>query len=1696
MKIKNILALLGGASVLLTTTSAFAFAADTNVNATLMNTEFQAEQGSDFTTTIYVPANSNISDFAAVLNYNSDCVELVEAKPCESEKGTIIVNDKNGKLHISFSGTDNQTEKINVAELKFHVIDEIAGGKYDFISVDSSRDNTAYSNTEDGKFTDHKIMSDFTSLDVYQFGDSNLDGFVKINDVTYLKQGLVKMRELKDLEWKYSNTFMDYEDDGKTPKVNSRDAMQIQQKIAEMDVNLGDRVSVTFHELIKDTEDVTKREYAEYAKKSVKTEYALNSVPAIPEKTGYGESMWSLSPTEYVEVDFSKITKDTDVYAYYAEEDDKVKLFRKVVAALDEGFTQSGKYIADDFQLPYKSNFGSFNMLSSKEFSGLDIIWSIDSGTLAESVNISKEYVVDVPELDYTTWVTFTANIYFNGEKYGIQEFKREIKGTIDLPGPEVFSEVIANIPADIPEHYRLPGYMTLESSRSQYGVNLVQNVDIQWSVVKNSDGSTADERVFDSSNNEIIYLKDDTNVTLQADFVFDGNVVYTDRISRTIPEKSIEGQIEYAEQYIQRYVPSVISGETYFPTTVPLYDLTVSWIPDIESGKVEIGANENVNGTIYKIIDVGEKAGYMEWAKAYANVERNGDRRFAQTGLEFDVQLAGNSSVITTDKIPDVNLYNSLVNIFDKKYGNKDGILTEEEIYDAEVMEKLNYTIDLSGKNITNISGIKYLKNYRKIDLSNNDLGGTNASLSDLASMNRLEQISLSNCNISEIPASVFASKHLIEGIDLSYNKLKDVNFLSLKDSRTHADCAYSELKELFLQGNYITDISNLAFENDQGDIVSRIPAVNILTLSRDLKYVEYTTGKNKGEKILKELSEYEYDITASMDITPLGYLKNVTTLWLANNYITDISPLENCKLLSTLDLSRNSIVATTKQDGLAPISKLQSLVCLKLDNNSNIQTVKSLKRLIYLDTLSLSNNNIGNVSGIIDGMKCLTYLDLDNNALITFDASCFPLLKRLYLENNGVRSEDGSLVDDQKLIQVQNLSSAVNLVELRLNGNNVDRTTISSIGYLTKLEYLSLSGNTVVDLDFLKELTSLHHLELARCGIRQNITVKNTSASGVTTEEQIDNMSYIAALTKLNILDLSDNSEITDISALSTLTNVGVFYANNVKLENASALRSMTKLQYLSMQNSGIKNLDFLNTLKLLQFINLSGHCADEFDFRYLQNHNDLFALFLDSASGTEIMNLKTLNTTNLEFLSLANMDISSVEKIPDMDIINYLGLRNTNISDFNGPYSENDGYIYPITRFSTVKYIDVADNPELFTKKNLEMLYDFVGSTGNRKSIILYRDNAPVGYVPGVMDPDIESQILKNDIDFGEGGADITAAMDAGYPLQSTLNEYDITWNIEENEYYYVEDGKLFFKDTGEIDIDTKFNLGMDIVGLYYRPENENTNPSTPVKFTASIQTTTKQVDTGEVRYVKTEWETSEKDTYEEGWILDPTKTELGYSEWGAWSDWSSTAATSSDLKEVETKQESGYSDWGAWSNWSETAVTESDLRKVETKKDTRSEVTGYNMFYFLTQSCYSPYYRHYRNFSIGGNYSKYEARTSYGEHKNNMVIDVATFNNATKVEPGKLSKGGSPGYNKSDVTGYNFSGDSGALWFKGDAVTKNYTVTMYRYCDRSTTSTTMYRYRERTKEPTKYYFYFDKYEPVYEEVIGGMTLVVEK
>ncbi len=138
---------------------------------------------------------------------------------------------------------------------------------------------------------------------------------------------------------------------------------------------------------------------------------------------------------------------------------------------------------------------------------------------------------------------------------------------------------------------------------------------------------------------------------------------------------------------------------------------------------------------------------------------------------------------------------------------------------------------------------------------------------------------------------------------------------------------------------------------------------------------------------------------------------------------------------------------------------------------------------------------------------------------------------------------------------------------------------------------------------------------------------------------------------------------------------------------------------------------------------------------------------------------------------------------------------------------------------------------------------------------------------------------------------------------------------------------------------------------------------------------------------------------------------------------------------------------WSDYGGWSGWSTGAITANDYRQVESK--TEQYVNGYNMVSYCTQSSSKPYYRQYRNYSIGGNYGGYGCRSSYGEWARSTFWSPSTLNSATKVPTGTYSGACSyGGYNRGNATGYAY-GDY--MWFTSS--TSYGSSTYYRYRDRA-------------------------------------------
>ncbi|RKU16247.1 hypothetical protein C6503_12500, partial [Candidatus Poribacteria bacterium] len=127
---------------------------------------------------------------------------------------------------------------------------------------------------------------------------------------------------------------------------------------------------------------------------------------------------------------------------------------------------------------------------------------------------------------------------------------------------------------------------------------------------------------------------------------------------------------------------------------------------------------------------------------------------------------------------------------------------------------------------------------------------------------------------------------------------------------------------------------------------------------------------------------------------------LTALTTLRLRNNFISDISALEDLTLLTSLRalyLSNNSI------SDISALEDLTSLTSLDLNNNA-ISDISALEDLTSLTSLDLNNNAISDISALED-LTSLTSLDLNNNAISDISAlEDLTSLRTLYLAGNPI--------------------------------------------------------------------------------------------------------------------------------------------------------------------------------------------------------------------------------------------------------------------------------------------------------------------------------------------------------------------------------------------------------------------------------------------------------------------------------------------------------------------------------------------------------------------------------------------------------------------------------------------------------------------------------------------------------------------
>jgi len=171
---------------------------------------------------------------------------------------------------------------------------------------------------------------------------------------------------------------------------------------------------------------------------------------------------------------------------------------------------------------------------------------------------------------------------------------------------------------------------------------------------------------------------------------------------------------------------------------------------------------------------------------------------------------------------------------------------------------------------------------------------------------------------------------------------------------------------------------------------------------------------------------------------------LANLSTIQANGMEITNLSGLEKCVSLASLDLAKNKI------SNLEPLKTLTKIQYLNLANN-HIEDISPLREIIALQYIELSHNRVKDVQPL-GTLTNLASLYLSHNAIADIaPLTKFRKLSSLYLDNN-------------KVTDISGLNRLTSLLTLSLNNDAV--TDLSPLVGLSGLYYLFLENNKIADL------------------------------------------------------------------------------------------------------------------------------------------------------------------------------------------------------------------------------------------------------------------------------------------------------------------------------------------------------------------------------------------------------------------------------------------------------------------------------------------------------------------------------------------------------------------------------------------------------------------------------------------------------
>ncbi|MEI6434967.1 MAG: leucine-rich repeat domain-containing protein [Bacteroidota bacterium] len=541
--------------------------------------------------------------------------------------------------------------------------------------------------------------------------------------------------------------------------------------------------------------------------------------------------------------------------------------------------------------------------------------------------------------------------------------------------------------------------------------------------------------------------------------------------------------------------------------------------------------------------------------------------------------------------------------------------------------------------------------------------------TIADLAPLNKLS--GLKNVNISGTAVSdlmPLRNMNELESLDISNTKVSSLEPLRY--------CIL--INQLRMRGAPVGDISVIkAFQSLSLLDIGNTPVSSLDDLSE-----------------LTGITDLRVDHTRMKDLTPIAGLTNIEMLNISSTSVDNLSALKNMKNLHILMSDSTAVSSLTPLDSLAGLqrifcnnSKINQKAALNfLKKHPDVSLVYASKELAaWWDGMTLEWQDQFNFYMTLNNpptteqLHKLVLLDSINitgrATIVSLDPmSKMILLKVLYCPSTGITS----------------LDPLKDLTELRVvNVSNTKVTTLQPLSGSANLITIYLDNTPVADLTPLYNLKNLRNIYADNTGVDDNqadkfaakipgcllvyqtyentdwwkglskawkdVLLQQVKITGIPDKNQLQ---QISGLPKVII---SENFEISDISALLHLTRLTELQFSGTTVSKLDPVAQMSKLQILRCPKNPITLLTPIAGLSALIELDFSNTQVEDIDA--LQNMIQLETL---KFSGTQVKNLKYLQKlVNLKVIEFFNTRVGNVDVLDEMKKLQSVKMFNTKVS-----------------------------------------------------------------------------------------------------------------------------------------------------------------------------------------------------------------------------------------------------------------------------------------------------------------------------------------------------------------------------------------------------------------------------------------------